>query len=97
VLRAPRVSLINYRPPRITRKSYGLEPQIEPWLTMFNRAACLASESESAVTKTEWIYERAKTKSSQHDLGWKAKRRTSLLQSPQTYLLLTFPFIELRR
>jgi hypothetical protein len=26
-------------------------------LTTFNRAACLASESESAVTRTEWIYE----------------------------------------
>jgi hypothetical protein len=32
-------------------------------LTTFNRAACLASESESADTKTEWVYEERKPKS----------------------------------
>ncbi len=40
-----------------TNQSYGPQPQIELWLTTFNRAACLASDTESAVTTTEWIYE----------------------------------------
>jgi len=65
---------------------------------MFNRAACLASESESAVTKTEWIYEERKTQEPLN-MTWAGKQSEEprSFQSPQTYLLLTFPFIELRK
>ena len=62
---------------------------------MFNRAACLASESESAVTKTEWIYEERKTQEPLN-MTWAGKQSEEprSFQSPETYLLLTFPFIE---
>ena len=65
---------------------------------MFNRAACLASESESAVTKTEWIYEERKTQEPLN-MTWAGKQSEEprSFQSPETYLLLTFPFIELRK
>jgi hypothetical protein len=62
-------------------------------LTRFNHAACLASESESVVTKTEMNQEKTKTpKPSQHDMGWKAQRTFSLLLVAGEFFLLTFPF-----
>jgi hypothetical protein len=64
-------------------------------LTTFNRAACLASESESAVAKTEWIYEE-RIPQSLSNMTWAGERSKHFcfFQSPELFFPLTLPFIE---
>jgi hypothetical protein len=60
---------------------------------MFNRAACLASESESAVTKNRMNLQRTKIpRASQHEMGWKAQQTFPLLPVAGEPFPLTFPF-----
>src|SRR5260370_563732 len=63
---------------------------------MFNRAACLASESESAVTKQNGSTKSENPRASQHDLGWKAKRTTSPLPVAGDVFTIDFPLYTTR-
>src|SRR5260370_31401162 len=75
-------------------KAIGLEPQIEPWLTTFNRAACLASESERRHENRMDL--RRANSPEPLNMTWAGERseHTRSFQSPEIFFLLTLPFVE---
>ena len=75
-----------------------LEPQIEPWLTRFNHAACLASDTESAVTINEMNLKKEKgPRVSQHHIGLERAANISAPSSRRGNFSLDIPSYRTRK
>ena len=87
--------MINYRPPRITRKSYRprasdrtMVDNVQPRSLSCFRIRERRHENRMDLRTTKI------PRASQHEMGWKAPRTFPLLPVVGEFFLLTFPFIE---
>jgi hypothetical protein len=95
VLRALRVSRLTICPLGQPEKAIGLEPQIEPWLAIYNHTACLRQKSMGVVYASAMNLRKRKITDPQlYELGWMAGRISSLPPVAGEVFLLTSPFIE---
>src|SRR6516164_10628267 len=85
--------LVNYSPPRITRKSCRPRASDRTMVDTFQprRLSCFRIRKRRRENRMN--QEKTKTpKPSQHDMGWKAQRTFSLLPVAGEIFLLTLPF-----
>src|SRR6266481_4754889 len=95
MLRALRVSRLTICPLGQPEKAIGLEPQIEPWLAIYNHTACLRQKSIGVVYASAMNLRKRKITDPQlYELGWMAGRISSLPPVAGEVFLLTSPFIE---
>jgi hypothetical protein len=95
MLRALRVSRLTICPLGQPEKAIGLEPQIEPWLAIYNHTACLRQKSMGLVYVSAMNLRKRKiTDPPLYELGWMAGRISSLPPVAGEVFLLTSPFIE---
>src|SRR5712671_6736362 len=95
MLRALRVSRLTICPLGQPEKAIGLEPQIEPWLAIYNHTACLRQKSMGLVYASAMNLRKRKiTDPPLYELGWMAGRISSLPPVAGEVFLLTSPFIE---
>src|SRR5882762_8121003 len=95
MLRALRVSRLTICPLGQPEKAIGLEPQIEPWLAIYNHTACLRQKSMGLVYVSAMNLRKRKiTDPPLYELGWIAGRISSLPPVAGEVFLLTSPFIE---
>jgi len=95
MLRALRVSRLTICPLGQPEKAIGLEPQIEPWLAIYNHTACLRQKSMGLVYASAMNLRKRKiTDPPLYELGWMAGRISSLPPVAGEVSLLTSPFIE---
>src|SRR4030081_519591 len=95
MLRALRVSRLTICPLGQPEKAIGLEPQIEPWLAIYNHTACLRQKSMGLVYASAMNLRKRKiTAPPLYELGWMAGRISSLPPVAGELFLLTSPFIE---
>src|SRR5258707_9276071 len=87
--------LINYMPPRITRKSYRprasdrtMVDRIRPRSLSCFRIRMRRHDNEMNLQTDK------RPGGSQHDMGWRVRRTSSLLPVAGEVFLLTLPFIE---
>src|SRR6266481_5877224 len=87
--------LINYMPPRITRKSYRprasdrtMVDTIRPRSLSCFRIRMRRHDNEMNLQTDK------RPGGSQHEMGWRARRTSSLLPVGREVFLLTLPFIE---
>src|SRR5258706_16085009 len=93
MLRTLRVSRITICPLGQPEKAIGLEPQIEPWLAIYNHTACLRQKSMGVVYASAMnLRERKITDPQLYELGWMAGRISSL--PPVAGEVFLSPFIE---
>src|SRR5882762_7016939 len=79
MLRALRVSRLTICPLGQPEKAIGLEPQIEPWLAIYNHTACLRQKSMGLVYVSAMNLRKRKiTDPPLYELGWMAGRISSL-------------------
>src|SRR6267378_2179895 len=79
MLRALRVSRLTICPLGQPEKAIGLEPQIEPWLAIYNHTACLRQKSMGLVYASAMNLRKRKiTDPPLYELGWMAGRISSL-------------------
>src|SRR4030088_2442167 len=96
MLRALRVSRLTICPLGQPEKAIGLEPQIEPWLAIYNHTACLRQKSMGLVYASAMNLRKRKiTDPPLYELGWMAGRISSLPPVAGEVFLLTSSFIEL--
>src|SRR6267154_5043832 len=95
MLRALRVSRLTICPLGQPEKAIGFEPQIEPWLAIYNHTACLRQKSMGVVYASATNLRKRKiTDPPLYELGWMAERISSLPPVAGEVFLLTSPFIE---
>src|SRR6266403_1089605 len=95
MLRALRVSRLTICPLGQPEKAIGLEPQIEPWLAIYNHTTCLRQKSLGLVYASAMHLRKRKiTDPPLYELGWMAGRISSLPPVAGEVFLLTSPFIE---
>src|SRR5258708_7910560 len=95
MLRALRVSRLTICPLGQPEKAIGLEPQIEPWLAIYNHTACLRQKSMGLVYASAMNLRKRKiTDPPLYELGWMAGRISSLPPVAGEVFLLTSLFIE---
>ena len=92
-----RVSGLTICPLGQPEKAIGLEPQIEPWLALYNRTACLRQKPKGVVTPTSMNL----AEKENHERLAPLRRldgqgKSSLLPVDGEVFLLTSPFIERR-
>jgi len=86
---------INYRHPRITRKSYRPRASDRTMVDTFQPRSLSCFRTRERRHDNEMNLEKEKVpRDSQHDMGWKAQRRFSLLPVAGDLFSLTLPFIE---
>ena len=95
MLRALRASRLTICPLGQPEKAIGLEPQIEPWLAIYNHTACLRQKSMGLVYASAMNLRKRKITDPQlYEVGWMAGRISSLPPVADEVFLLTSPFIE---
>ena len=87
--------LVNYRPPRITRKSYRPRASDRTMVDTIQPRSLSCFRIRKRHHDHRMNLQRTKTtRASQHEMGWKAPRTLPLLPVAGEPFLLTFPFIE---